>query len=164
MHTLSIVRLCESVCNIYQFIDRELLISGAILHDISKLEEFNVGELGIAEGYTVEGNLLGHLAMGAAKIDEYSKRLGISRKTSVLLQHMILSHHGEPEFGAAVRPMFIEAEVLSELDLMDSRIYEMREAVGSVKGGEFSARMWALDNRKLFNHERINIEEDTKLF
>ena len=164
MHTLSIVRLCESVCNIYQFIDRELLISGAILHDISKLEEFNVGELGIAEGYTVEGNLLGHLAMGAAKIDEYSKRLGISRKTSVLLQHMVLSHHGEPEFGAAVRPMFIEAEVLSELDLMDSRIYEMREAVGSVKGGEFSARMWALDNRKLFNHERINIEEDTKLF
>ena len=164
MHTLSIVRLCESVCEIYRFVDRELLISGAILHDISKLEEFSVGELGIAEGYTIEGNLLGHLAMGASKIDEYAKRLSISRKTSVLLQHMILSHHGDPEFGAAVRPMFIEAEILSELDLLDSRIYEMREAVSAVKTDEFSSRMWALDNRKLYNHDRKNLDEDTKLF
>ena len=164
MHTLSIVRLCESVCEIYRFVDRELLISGAILHDISKLEEFSVGELGIAEGYTIEGNLLGHLAMGASKIDEYAKRLSINRKTSVLLQHMILSHHGDPEFGAAVRPMFIEAEILSELDLLDSRIYEMREAVSAVKTDEFSSRMWALDNRKLYNHDRKNLDEDTKLF
>ncbi|MBO4693114.1 MAG: HD domain-containing protein [Clostridia bacterium] len=164
MHALSIVRLSESVCKIYPFVDRELLISGAILHDISKLDEFNVGELGIAEGYTVEGNLLGHLAMGASKIDEYAKRLGISRKTSVLLQHMILSHHGEPEFGAAVRPMFIEAEILAELDLLDSRIYEMREAVSSVKPDEFSGRMWALNDRKLYNHNRKTLEDNTKLF
>ncbi|MBR6902749.1 MAG: HD domain-containing protein [Clostridia bacterium] len=164
MHTLSIVRLCESVCGIYPFIDRQLLISGAILHDIAKLDEFEVGKVGIAEGYTVDGNLLGHLAMGAMKIDEYAKKLGISHRTAVLLQHMILSHHGEPEFGAAVRPMFIEAEVLSELDLMDSRIYEMREAVGAVKEDEFSGRMWALDNRKLFNHNRKDLNEDTKLF
>lgn len=164
MHTLSIVRLCESVCKVYPFVDEQLLIAGAILHDISKLEEFAVGELGIAEGYTVEGNLLGHLAMGAAKVDEYANRLGISRKTSVLLQHMILSHHGEPEFGAAVRPMFIEAEILSELDLLDSRIYEMREAVSSVKPEEFSGRMWALNDRKLYNHSRKNLDEDTKLF
>ncbi len=164
MHTLSIVRLCESVCKIYPFVDRELLISGAILHDISKLEEFSVGELGIAEGYTIEGNLLGHLAMGAAKVDQYAKQLNIGRKTSVLLQHMILSHHGEPEFGAAIRPMFIEAEILSELDLLDSRIYEMREAVSSVKPDEFSGRMWALNDRKLYNHNRKTLEEDTKLF
>lgn len=164
MHTLSIVRMCECVCGIYPFVDRELLISGAILHDIAKLDEFSVGETGIAEGYTVEGNLLGHIAMGAAKIDEYAKKLGISRQTSVLLQHMILSHHGDPEFGAAVRPMFIEAEILSELDLLDSRIYEMREAVGSVKPDEFSGRMWALNDRKLYNHNRKDLNEDTKLF
>ncbi|MBR4910225.1 MAG: HD domain-containing protein [Clostridia bacterium] len=164
MHTLSIVRLCKSVCDIYTFVDSELLISGAILHDIAKLDEFSVGELGIAEGYTVEGNLLGHIAMGAAKVDEYAKRLGISRKTSVLLQHMILSHHGDPEFGAAVRPMFIEAEILSELDLLDSRIYEMREAVGAVKTDEFSGRMWALNDRKLYNHSRKDLNEETKLF
>jgi 3'-5' exoribonuclease len=77
---------------------------------------------------------------------------------------MILSHHGEPEFGAAVRPMFIEAELLSELDLMDSRIYEMKEAVENTEVDDFSGRVWAMDNRKLFNHGRTNLENETKLF
>lgn len=164
MHTLSIVRICEGVCSVYPFIDRELLLSGAILHDISKLEEFDVNETGTADGYTVEGNLLGHLAMGATKIDKYAEKLGVDKKVSMLLQHMILSHHGEPEFGAAVRPMFIEAEVLSEMDLLDSRIYEMREAVSATKADDFSARLWALDNRKLYNHNRKSLEENPKLF
>lgn len=164
MHTLSIVRLCEGVCEVYPFIDRELLLSGAILHDISKLQEFDVNEAGVADGYTIEGNLLGHIAMGATTIDKYAEKLGVDRRVSVLLQHMILSHHGEPEFGAAVRPMFIEAEVLSELDLMDSRIYEMREAVSSASPNDFSGRVWALDNRKLFNHTRKDLDIQPKLF
>lgn len=164
MHTLSIVRLCEGVCNVYPFIDRELLLAGAILHDISKIDEFDVNDAGVADGYTIEGNLLGHISMGATKIDKYAERLGIDRRTSVLLQHMILSHHGEPEFGAAVRPMFIEAEVLSELDLMDARIYEMREAVAAASPNDFSARVWALDNRKLFNHTRSDLDKNPKLF
>lgn len=164
MHTLSIVRLCEGVCGVYPFIDRELLLAGAMLHDISKIDEFDVNEAGIADGYTIEGNLLGHIAMGATKIDKYAEKLGIDRRVSVLLQHMILSHHGEPEFGAAVRPMFIEAEVLSELDLMDARIYEMREAVQGAGPNDFSNRVWALDNRKLFNHTRSDLELDPKLF
>ncbi|MBQ8203245.1 MAG: HD domain-containing protein [Clostridia bacterium] len=164
MHTLSIVRLAEMVSEVYPFIDRELLISGAMLHDISKLEEFVVNETGIAESYSVEGNLLGHLAMGASKIDKYAEKLGINRDTATLLKHMVLSHHGEPEFGAAVRPMFIEAELLSQLDLMDSRIYEMKDAVTSVNKGEFSARVWALDNRKLYNHSRVDLDKEPKLF
>lgn len=164
MHTLSIVRLCESVCNIYPFVDRELLISGAMLHDIAKLQEFSVNESGIADGYTIEGNLLGHLAMGANQIDRYAERLGIDRRVSVLLQHMILSHHGEPEYGAAVRPMFIEADILSQLDLLDARVYEMREAVQATDENAFSGKLWALENRKLFNHTRSNLDLDPKLF
>ncbi|MBE6727309.1 MAG: HD domain-containing protein [Ruminococcaceae bacterium] len=164
MHTLSIVRLAQGVCKIYPFVDRELLLAGTILHDISKLEEFEVSEAGVADGYSIEGNLLGHIAMGAVTISKYADRLGINPKTSMLLQHMILSHHGEPEFGAAVRPMFIEAELLSELDLMDSRVYEMKEAVSAAKDGDFSQRVWALDNRRLYNHSRASLEEETKLF
>ena len=164
MHTLSIVRLCEGVCGVYPFIDRELLLAGAILHDISKIDEFDVNDAGVADGYTIEGNLLGHLAMGATKIDKYAEKLGVDRRVSVLLQHMVLSHHGEPEFGAAVRPMFIEAEVLSELDLMDARIFEMREAVAAASPNDFSGRVWALDNRKLFNHTRTDLEANPKLF
>ncbi len=163
-HTISIVRLCEKVCEIYPFVDKELLISGAILHDIAKLTEFDVAESGIATGYSAEGNLLGHLAMGAMVIERYAEKLGISQKTAMLLEHMVLSHHGEPEFGAAVRPMFIEAELLSELDLMDSRIFEMREALEGTKENDFSGRLWAMDNRKLFNHNRKDLKEETIIF
>ena len=164
LHTLSIVRLAEGVCRVYPFVDRELLISGAILHDIAKLSEFNVADTGIATGYSAEGNLLGHLAMGAMVIDKYAEKLDINSKTAMLLEHMVLSHHGEPEFGAAVRPMFIEAELLSELDLMDSRIYEMREAVSAAPPEDFSARVWAMDNRKLYNHTRTDLNKKTELF
>ena len=163
MHTLSIVRLAQSVSLIYPFVDSELLIAGAMLHDISKLSEFVVSETGVADGYSVEGNLLGHLTMGAMTIEKYAEKLGISKKTAMLIEHMILSHHGEPEFGAAVRPMFIEAEILSELDLMDSRIYEMKEAVTATDADDFSQRLWALDNRKLYNHARKNLDKNPNL-
>lgn len=164
MHTLSIIRLAEGVCKVYPFVDRELLLSGAILHDIAKISEYEVSETGIATGYTTEGNLIGHLAMGAMAINKYAKQLGISKKTEMLLEHMVLSHHGEPEFGAAVRPMFIEAELLSELDLMDSRVFEMREAVEAAGGEDFSSRIWAMDNRKLYNHARTDLNKKVNLF
>ena len=101
--------------------------------------------------------------MGAMMIKRYAQELGINEKTAMLVEHMILSHHGEPEFGAAVRPMFIEAEILSELDLLDSRIFEMREAVSSTKADDFTGRLWALDNRKLYNHGRMDLNEKVKL-
>ncbi len=164
MHTLSIVRLAQGVCKIYPFVDQDLLIAGAILHDIAKLSEFTVADTGIATGYSTEGNLLGHLAMGAMVIEKYAEKLGTDRETAMLLEHMILSHHGEPEFGAAVRPSFIEAELLSELDLMDSRVYEMREAVESTPEKDFSGRLWAMENRKLYNHKRKSLDKPPELF
>ncbi len=164
LHTLSIVRLAQAVCKIYPFVDSELLISGAILHDVAKLKEYTVADSGIATGYSVEGNLLGHLTMGAMVVNEYAKKLGTNQKTAMLLEHMLLSHHGEPDFGAAVRPAFIEAELLSELDLMDSRVYEMHEAVAATEADDFSGKLWAMDNRKLYNHGRTDLNKKTKIF
>lgn len=163
LHTLSIVRLCEGVCRVYPFVDADLLISGAILHDIAKLTEFVVGNAGIASGYTTEGNLIGHLVKGAMMIDEAAKKLGIPPEKSMLLQHMVLSHHGEPDFGAAVRPAFLEAELLSELDLMDARVYEIAEAVAPLQPGAFSNRLWALENRKMYNHARGDMAKKVNL-
>jgi len=77
---------------------------------------------------------------------------------------MVLSHHGEPEFGAAVRPMFMEAELLSELDLMDSRVYEMREAASGANVNDFTGRIWAMDNRKLYNHGRTELNKEPEIF
>ena len=71
---------------------------------------------------------------------------------------MLISHHGKLEFGAAVRPAFIEAEILSQLDLLDANIYEMADAVKDVEQGEFTGRLWMLDNRKLYNHGRVDVE------
>jgi 3'-5' exoribonuclease len=81
---------------------------------------------------------------------------------------MIISHHGVPEFGAAVRPMFLEAIILSELDNLDATIYEVNNATDKVEVHKFTERQWALDNRKLYNHglaptkHRVNFisEED----
>ena len=165
MHTLSILRLCESVCGIYKFVNYDLLCSGAILHDIAKIEEMQVSSTGIAAEYTVKGNLLGHLVMGAMTIDRIGREKGISEETLTLVEHMLISHHGTPEFGAAKMPMFIEAELLSQLDLLDARLYEMNHAVNEVEVGAFTPRQWALENRNLYNHGRaagegINLIEE----
>lgn len=164
MHTLSIVRLAQRVAEVYPFIDKELLLAGSILHDIAKTTEYEITPSGLASGYTVEGNLIGHLAKGAMMIGKTAEKLGIQSNTVTLLQHMVLSHHGEPDYGAAVRPAFIEAELLSQLDMMDARMFEMREATASAATGDFSGRLWSMDNRKLFNHGRDNMAEETKLF
>ena len=157
-HTLSIIRLAECVCGIYPCIDRELLLSGAILHDIAKIREYTVNSAGIVDGHTVEGMLLGHLVMGAEDVGRKCDELNISANTKYLLQHMLISHHGKLEFGAAVRPAFIEAEVLSQLDVFDANMYEMADAVKDVKSGDFTGRLWMLDNRRLYNHGRLPVE------
>ena len=162
-HTLSIVRLAEKVCEVYPSVNRDLLIGGAMLHDIAKTDEFIVNDAGTATGYSLEGNLVGHLAKGAMIIGHTCVNLGVSEETKLLLQHMVLSHHGEPDFGAAVRPMFLEAELLSELDLMDARVYELTEAIGNVPTGEYTNKMWALDNRKFYNHGKTTVEPKAKL-
>lgn len=163
MHTLSIVRLCEGVCKVYPFVNRDLLLSGAILHDIAKLSEFVVGDTGIASGYSVEGNLIGHLVMGARMVDEAAKALAIPAEKSMLLQHMVLSHHGEPDFGAAVCPLFLEAELLSELDLMDARVYQIHDATAPLQKGAFTNRMWALEDRKMYNHGLSDNDKQVQL-
>lgn len=154
-HTLSVVRLAQGVCGVYPFINRELLVSGAILHDISKINELKVEESGIASGYTTEGVLLGHLVMGAMEVEETAKRLQVDREKAVLLEHMLLSHHGLPEYGCAVRPMCLEAEVLSALDNLDATVNQISTALSAVEKGSFSEKLWALDQRKFYNYNGL---------
>lgn len=162
-HTLSIIKLCEGVCSIYPAVDRDLLLCGAIVHDLCKIDEFDISPAGLVTGYSVKGELLGHLVMGAVRIEEKARQLGIDKEKAMLLQHMVISHHGEPEFGAAVRPMFLEAEILSELDKLDATINEITSATADLEEGEFSQRMWALDNRKLYNHGRKKVTTKANL-
>ena len=151
-HTMSIIRMAEEIADIYTNINLELLLSGIILHDVAKTWELETSKTGLAKGYSAEGELIGHLVKGAMYVSEKAKELELDCEEVALLEHMILSHHGVPEYGSPVRPMFLEAVILSTLDALDATIYEINEATSKVGIHEFTDRQWALDNRKLYNH------------
>ena len=152
MHTSNMLRLADFLAGLYgDIIDRSLLLTGTLLHDFAKEREFTFSGLGLVTDYSVPGQLLGHLVLGAQETAQVARELGIPEEKSMLLQHLILSHHGEPEFGAAVRPQCAEAELLSEIDLIDSRMEIYAEALQDVPAGRFSARIFALD-KKIYHH------------
>lgn len=163
-HTLSIVRLAQGVCKVYKQINKDLLLAGALLHDIAKIDEFELNAAGTVTSYSLEGNLVGHIVKGAIIIDRYAALLGLPKELTFMVEHMIVSHHGEPDFGAAMRPAFIEADILSTLDNLDAKMYEMSEAISKVKAGEFTGKQFALDNRKLYNTGLEEIEPKAELF
>lgn len=163
LHTASIVEMAEKTCQVYPNINRELLLSGAILHDVAKTFEMEAGKTGLCSGYSVGGELIGHLVKGAMYIEETAKELGIESEKVTLLEHMVLSHHGVPEYGSPVRPMFLEAEILSTLDSLDATIFEINNATNKIETGKFTDRQWALDNRKLFNHGLSSTEHKVNL-
>jgi 3'-5' exoribonuclease len=151
-HILNMLRTGEKICQIYPFLNRDLVFAGVILHDIAKLDELDANELGIVSDYTKEGHLLGHIIQGIKLIDFTARKLGVNEEKSLLLQHMILAHHNEPEFGSPVRPMFPEAEVLHFLDLLDAKLYTMNNALEDVEREKFTDRIWSLNNRKIYKH------------
>ena len=151
-HTMSILRMAEEVASIYKNVNRDLLLAGVILHDVAKTWELETSKTGLVKGYTVGGELIGHLVKGAMIVNDTAKELGIDSEVVTLLEHMLISHHGVPEFGASVRPMFLEAIILSALDDLDATIFEVNSALSKTSTGEFSERQWALDNRRLYNH------------
>ena len=152
MHTYNMLRTADFLAGLYpEVIDRSLLLTGTLLHDFGKEREFAFSDLGIVTEYSTAGQLLGHLVMGAQEVADAARELGIPEEKSMLLQHLLLSHHGEPEFGAAVRPMCAEAELLSYIDLIDSRMEIYAETLPAVPAGSFSARIFALE-KKIYHH------------
>ena len=152
MHTSNMLRLADYLSGLYAgIIDRSLLLTGTLLHDFAKEREFTFSGLGMVTDYSLSGQLIGHLVMGAQEVQQCAESLSLPQEKSLLLQHMILSHHGEPDFGAAVRPMCAEAELLSLIDLVDSRMEIYAEALQELPEGTFSGRLFALD-KKIYRH------------
>jgi len=152
MHTSYMLQTADFLSGMYAtVIDRSLLIAGTLLHDFAKCEEFTLSPLGLVTDYSVKGKLIGHLVMGAHEVANVAAELNVPEEKSVLLQHLILSHHGEPEFGAAVLPMCAESELLSNIDMIDSRMEIYREALEEVPAGEFSNKVFALE-KKIYHH------------
>ena len=148
MHTTTMLKIADFLAGLYgDIIDRSLLLAGTFLHDFGKQQEFTLSQLGLVTDYSVKGQLLGHLVMGAQEVAKLAAVIGTPEDKAVLLQHMILSHHGEPEFGAAVKPICAESELLSQIDMIDSRMEIYRETLQDMQVGEVSNRIFALEKR-----------------
>ena len=153
-HVVSLLKLADRVVPHYSILDRDLVLTGVILHDIGKVRElaWNVGF-----EYTIEGTLLGHIQMGLEMVQQTMTELpDFPPRLKVLVEHMILSHHGKLEFGSPKVPMIPEALVLNFLDDLDAKMQavanEFEKCAREGKAAdELTGRVWALDQRQLLN-------------
>ena len=143
-------RIAEALKANASKIDGELLISACLLHDIGKLRELATDEAGSAK-YTVEGTLFNHAIIGIEMIESAAERIGMAADERLL--HCIASHHGKLEWGALVEPVGTEACILHEVDILDARLYAAEEAVKTIKEGEFSGRIFMLDNARMYHRQ-----------
>ena len=139
-----------AVCGVYTQLDQDLVSAGVIVHDMQKINEILSDQNGVSPGYSFEGQMLGHIVMGVRYLDQLAEELELPREKAIMMEHMVLSHHYEPEFGSPKKPLFPEAEVLHYLDILDARMFDMFEALELTEPGDFSDRVWTLDNRRLY--------------
>jgi 3'-5' exoribonuclease len=153
-HVVSLIGLADRVVPHYPMLMRDLVLTGVILHDIGKIRE-----LAWATGfeYTLEGQLLGHIQIGASLVEQTIDALpDFPPRLKTLVLHMILSHHGKLEFGSPKLPMIPEALMLNFLDDMDAKMQtlasEFQKAARQGKAAdEMTDRIWALDQRTMLN-------------
>ena len=150
-HSLFMADVADAISKIYTQVDRDILVAGALLHDIGKTIEY---ENPIAPVQTAEGKLCGHVAIGYAEFKRIVDELHIESEVPLLLEHMILAHHGSLEFGSPVMPATREALLLSEIDMLDSRQMILDKALDQVKEGEFTPRLWMMDDTSFYKPKK----------
>lgn len=152
-HVLTMLEIAKSLCNIYPLLNRSLLYSSIILHDLGKVRELSGP---VATTYTVEGNLLGHISIASDEVAEAAKELGIDGEEVMLLRHMILAHHGKMEFGSPKLPHLKEAEILFFIDNIDAKMNMFEKAFKKTDKGQFTERVFGMENRQFYNPEKLD--------
>jgi 3'-5' exoribonuclease len=147
MHTVSMADIGLFLCDYYKDIDRDILLTGILLHDMGKCIEF---EGPAVYKYSLEGKLLGHISIMMAEIRRAAIGLNITSEVPILLEHMVLAHHGQHEFGSPVLPLTKEALLLSLIDNLDSKMVILDKALSAVNPGEFTQKIFPLDNRMFY--------------
>ena len=146
-HTTDMLRVAEGLLQVYPWLNRDLLLAGVIIHDLGKIEEMRSDQAGNVTDYTRDGQLLGHLVRGITNLNRAADRAGVHGEPVALLEHMLLSHHGEAEYGSPKPPMFPEAEALHWIDIMDARMNTMKTAMDKTPEGAFSEKIYSLERR-----------------
>lgn len=151
-HTLSVAGLCLKIASHYPELDRQVLLAGAVCHDLGKIWEMSGG---LNNDYTDEGRLIGHINLALEKLDPFFKKSGLSSGLLTHLKHLIISHHGELEFGAAKLPQTAEAMILHYADNIDAKMAQTRESLANIGQGSsgWSSYVRGLD-RFIYQPER----------
>ncbi|MFV0421248.1 3'-5' exoribonuclease YhaM family protein [Oleidesulfovibrio sp.] len=132
-HILSVSGLCMRMADHYPEIDRQMLLAGAVFHDLGKAWELSGG---LVNDYTDEGRLLGHIHIGLERLEPFIVRSGLERELAIHFKHLILSHHGEYEFGSPRRPKTREAMMLHYADNLDAKMAQMNSLFKGFEEGE----------------------------
>ena len=150
-HTLSMLNLAKGFVKAYPTLSKDYLYAGIILHDIGKIKEFDGIE---GTQYTTEGQLIGHLVIGSFDIDETAKKFGYENSEEVLvLKHMVLAHHGQPQYGAVKKPATAEALVLWYIDSIDSKLVVINGELDQIEAGEFTDQIMVSERTKFYKHK-----------
>ncbi|MEN2466697.1 3'-5' exoribonuclease YhaM [Ornithinibacillus sp. JPR2-1] len=146
-HIVSMLKIARELCDLYPQVNKDLLYAGIILHDIGKLKELSGV---VSTTYTLQGKLLGHIPMMVEEIGHIARELEVDGEEVLILQHLVLSHHGKAEWGSPTPPLVREAELLHLIDLIDAKMNMLNRALDKVKPGEFTERLYAMDNRSFY--------------
>lgn len=150
-HVSGMLKLAYAIVEIYPLVNRDYLVAGVIVHDLGKIEELTSP---IVTEYSTTGKLLGHISILDARLLEVAKQLHLEDSEELLiLRHMVLAHHGQYEYGSPVLPETVEAEMLTFVDNIDARINIMDKALADIQPGEFTQKVFALDNRCFYKHK-----------
>ncbi|MCD7868416.1 MAG: HD domain-containing protein [Clostridiales bacterium] len=151
-HMFRMLQTATRIYPVYKGILRkELLYAGVILHDIGKLRELNCGPVGDIT-YSVDGDLFGHLYIGAEMVQKAAEATGLGQEETRLLKHMIVSHHGTEEMGAVKKPAIPEAALLHHIDCMDAEMYQYEDVLKTTNPGEMSTdRVFGLRNVRVYH-------------
>lgn len=146
-HSLCMADDAEALCKLYPSLNRDVLIAGAIIHDIGKTIELSGP---IATKFTLEGKLLGHISIMQAEVKEAADSLGMSGEIPTLMEHMVLSHHNQPDFGSPVPPETREALALAMIDDFDAKMNILDKAYQGVAPGEWTQKVFTIDDRYFY--------------
>lgn len=151
-HSLSVLDLCLKAAENYPILQKDYLIAGALLHDIGKTEELSGYK---AASYTAMGNLLGHISLGAMIVETTGERLHTPKEKLTYVTHMILSHHGELEFGSPKVPATAEALVLHCMDDVDAKMACLGNYLDQTEEGGFTVKIPWMQNALFFKGHKL---------
>lgn len=174
-HSVTMTDLASKLCDIYPVLNRDIMIGGTLLHDIGKTIELS-GPL--ATHYTLEGKLVGHLVLGQDIVREAATELGYfaydslgeedadkrseafhKKEVAIIFEHILISHHGQPDYGSPIRPLTRESLMISMIDDIDAKMMILNNQYKDVEPGDFTGRIVSMDGRYFYKPMYTKDEE-----